>query len=138
MGESVGVRCESVRPHRTSDLRLKLGDIRRYYRAAPLALAAAKEQRQYLQAQFCRLKARRGPKKAFMAVVASIRTAIYHILKDGTTDLGCEHLKRHSTDQQEKRLVKRLSEFGYGKNSSPSLHSLWHCQGRCGPVLPTR
>jgi hypothetical protein len=35
-----------------------------------------------LQAQFHRLKARRGPKKAIMAVVASILTAI--ILKDGT------------------------------------------------------
>ena len=44
----------------------------------------------YLQAQFYRIKARRGPKKAIMAVVASILTAIYHMLKDGTMykDLG--------------------------------------------------
>jgi hypothetical protein len=55
-----------------------------------------------LQAQFYRLKARRGPKKAIMAVVACILTAIYHMLKDGTMyqDLGCDHFKRHSTDQQ--------------------------------------
>jgi transposase len=55
-----------------------------------------------LQAQFYRLKARRGPKKAIMAVVASILTAIYHMLKDGTMyqDLGCDHFQRHSTGQQ--------------------------------------
>jgi transposase len=43
-----------------------------------------------------------------MAVVASILTAIYHMLKDGKIyqDLGCDHFKRHSADQQKKRLVK--------------------------------
>jgi transposase len=35
----------------------------------------------YLQAQFYRLKARRGPKKAVIAVAASILTAVYHMLK---------------------------------------------------------
>jgi transposase len=38
----------------------------------------------YLQAQFFRLKARRGPKKAAIAVAASILTAAYHMLKEGT------------------------------------------------------
>jgi transposase len=68
------------------------------------ALAAAKEKGSYLQAQFYRLKARRGPKKAIMAVVASILTAIYHMLKDGTMyqDLGCDHFKRHSADQKKR------------------------------------
>jgi transposase len=74
-----------------------------------------------LQAQFYRIKARRGAKKAIMAVVASILTAIYHMLKDGTTyqDLGGDHFKRHSTDQQKKRLVKRLSELGYAVELKP-------------------
>jgi transposase len=55
------------------------------------------------EAQFDRLKTRRGPKKAIMAVVACVLTAIYHVLKDSTMyhDLGCDHFKRHSTDQQE-------------------------------------
>ena len=36
------------------------------------------------------------------------------MLKDGTMyhDLGGDHFKRRSTDQQKKRLVKRLSELG--------------------------
>ena len=50
-----------------------------------------------------------------MAVPASILTAIYHMLKDGTMykDLGHDHFDRHSTDQQKQRLVKRLAELGY-------------------------
>jgi transposase len=85
------------------------------------ALAAAKKKGTYLQAQFHRIKARRGPKKAIIAVVASILTAIYHMLKDGTMyhDLGCDQFKRHSTHQQKRRLVKRLSELGYAVELKP-------------------
>ncbi len=66
------------------------------------AWAAVKKKNSYLQAQFYRIKARRGPQKAIMAVVASILTAIYHMLKDGTTykDLGSNYFDRRSTDQQ--------------------------------------
>ena len=79
------------------------------------AWAAVKKKGSYLQVQFHRIKARRGPKKAIMAVVASILTAIYHMLKDGTMykDLGREHFVRRSTDQQKNRLVKRLADLGY-------------------------
>ena len=41
------------------------------------AWSAVRKKGSYLQAQFLRLKARRGPKKALMAVAASILTAIY-------------------------------------------------------------
>src|SRR5664280_552982 len=79
------------------------------------AWAAVKKKNSYLQAQFYRIKARRGPKKAIMAIAASILTAIYHMLKDGTMykDLGHDHFDRRSTDQQKQRLVKRLAELGY-------------------------
>jgi transposase len=62
------------------------------------AWAAIKKRESYLHAQFHRLKARRGPKKAIMAVAASILTAIYHMLKDGTMyqDLGSKHFDRRS------------------------------------------
>jgi transposase len=85
------------------------------------ALAAVKKKGSYLQAQFHRIKARRGPKKAIMAVVASILTAIYHMLRDGTMyrDLGCDHFKRRSTDQQKQRLVKRLADLGYAAELKP-------------------
>ena len=85
------------------------------------AWAAVKKKNSYLQAQFYRIKVRRGPKKAIMAVAASILTAIYHMLKDGTMyqDLGCNHIDRRSTDQQKNRLVKRLTDLGYAVEIKP-------------------
>jgi hypothetical protein len=46
------------------------------------AWAAVKTKGSYLQAQFQRLRARRGPKKAIIAVAASMLTAAYYILRD--------------------------------------------------------
>jgi len=79
------------------------------------AWAAVKKKGSYLQAQFYRIRARRGPKKAIMAVAASILTAIYHMLKDGTmyNDLGRDHFDRRSAEQQKKKLIKRLTDLGY-------------------------
>jgi len=37
----------------------------------------------YLRAQFLRIKARRGPMKAIVAVAASMLTAAYHMLLTG-------------------------------------------------------
>jgi transposase len=85
------------------------------------AWAAVKKKGSYLQAQFYRIKARRGPKKAIMAVAASILTAVYHMLKDGTMyqDLGSGHFNRQSKDQQKNRLVKRLADLGYAVEITP-------------------
>ena len=57
------------------------------------AWAATRKKGSYLQAQFQRLRSRRGAKKAIGAVAASILTAAYHMLKDGTfyQDLGADH-----------------------------------------------
>ena len=85
------------------------------------AWGAARAKGTYYQAQFHRLKARRGPKKAAVAVAASILTAAYHMLKDGTFhhDLGPDHFDRRSTDQQKHRLVKRLADLGYAVDIKP-------------------
>ena len=48
------------------------------------AWAASRKKNSYFEAQFLRLKARRGPKKAAVAVAASILTTAYHMLADGT------------------------------------------------------
>ena len=85
------------------------------------AWAAVKKKDSYLQAQFFRIRARRGNKKAILAVAASMLTAIYHMLKDGTLyqDLGRNYFDRRSTDQQKKRLVKRLADLGYVVQLTP-------------------
>ncbi|MDB5657364.1 MAG: transposase family protein [Tardiphaga sp.] len=47
------------------------------------AARAAVRAATYLHAQFLRVKARRGPKKAIFAVAASMLTAVWHMLSDG-------------------------------------------------------
>ena len=78
------------------------------------AWAAARTKGSYLQAQFFRLKARRGAKKAVMAVAASMLTAAYFMLRDGVEyrDLGPQHFDRRDQDKTISRLVKRLTDLG--------------------------
>lgn len=68
----------------------------------------------YLQAQFHRLRARRGAKKAIVAVAASMLTAAYHMLKNGVEykDLGAEHLTRRDKSKAIQRLLRRLNDLG--------------------------
>lgn len=86
------------------------------------AWAAARKKGSYLQAQFHRLRSRRGAKKAIGALAASILTAIYHMLIDGTLyhDLGPDHFDRAAKASQTKRLVARLQNLGYAVQITPS------------------
>jgi transposase len=68
----------------------------------------------YLQAQFLRLKSRRGPKKAIIAVAASMLTAVYHMLKNHVPyrDLGGDYFARQDKAKVAKRLIKKLNDLG--------------------------
>jgi transposase len=85
------------------------------------AWAATRSKGTYLHAQYIRLRGRRGPKKAICAVAASILTAVYHMLKDGTfyNDLGSTHFDRRRPETQARRLVKRLAELGFSVELKP-------------------
>jgi transposase len=85
------------------------------------AWAASRKKASYLQAQFHRLRGRRGAKKAICAVAASILTAAYHMLKDGTAyrDLGPDHFDRRSKEVQARRLLRRLVDLGYAVELTP-------------------
>ena len=69
----------------------------------------------YLRAQFYRIRARRGPKKAIGAVAASMLTAIYYILRDNVEyrDLGATYLDTIDRTRLSRRLVRRLENLGY-------------------------
>ena len=85
------------------------------------AWAAARKKQSYLQAQFLRLKSRRGPQKAVCAVAASILTAAYHMLKNGTpyADLGPDHFLRRSKTTHVQHLVRRIHHLGYRVELTP-------------------
>jgi transposase len=78
------------------------------------AWAAAHKKDSYLKAQFLRIKSRRGAKKAILAVAASMLTACYYMLRDGTTyhDLGPNHFDRRDRTKVIHRLVRRLNDLG--------------------------
>ena len=79
------------------------------------AWAAARSKTGYLRAQFLRLKSRRGPRKAIMAVAASMLTAAYYMLRDDVDyrDLGTDYFDRADKAQAADRLVRRLRNLGF-------------------------
>ncbi len=85
------------------------------------AWAAARKNGSYLQAQFHRLRARRGAKKAIGALAASILTAAYHMLRDGTLyhDLGPDHFDCRAKARQTRHLLARLHNLGYAVHITP-------------------
>jgi transposase len=60
------------------------------------AWCAVRTKGTYLRAQFQRLKSRRGPKKAIVAVTASMLTAMYYMLRDGVEyrEFGADYFER--------------------------------------------
>jgi transposase len=79
------------------------------------AWAASRSKETYLRAQFLRLKARRGPKKAAVAVAGSILTAAYYMLRDHAQyrDLGPDYFDRRDSARVAERLARRIRELGY-------------------------
>ncbi len=79
------------------------------------ARAAARKRDTYLNAQYHRIAARRGAKRAAVAVAHSIIVIAYEMLSRGTQyqDLGFDYLDRRNKDAIAKRLVRRLKSLGY-------------------------
>ena len=69
----------------------------------------------YLPAQFRRLAARRGPKRAIVAVGHTILVIAYHLLRHGSAyaDLGGTYFDQRDRDATCRRAVKRLEALGY-------------------------
>jgi transposase len=86
------------------------------------AWSAVKVKGGYLQAQFHRLRARRGAKKAIIGVAASMLTAVWHMLRDGTEwhDLGAAHFDRADAHKTANRLIRRLQQIGYAVQITPA------------------
>jgi transposase len=77
--------------------------------------AAARKKDSYYKAQFNRLRGKHGAKKAICAVAASMLTAVYHMLKDGTQhhDLCADHFDHRSTEIKARRLAAQIAKLGF-------------------------
>ncbi len=79
------------------------------------AHAAARSKGTYLRDKYFRLKARRGAKRAVVAVAHKILVAIYHMLSGDVSyhDLGDLYLDKLNKHHLTRNLVRRLERLGY-------------------------
>jgi transposase len=85
------------------------------------AWAASHTKNTYLAAQYRRLAARRGRKRALVALGHTILVIAYHILKRGTTyaELGQDFLARLDPERVTRNLVRRLQKLGHKVTLEP-------------------
>jgi transposase len=90
------------------------------------AHAAAHTKNTYLSAQYRRLAARRGKKKAIVALEHTILVIAYHLIKrhELYCELGGDYFDKRRPEATAKRLVKRLEQLGYSVSlQQPALCS---------------
>ena len=90
------------------------------------AHAAARAKQTYLAAQYRRLTARRGTKKAAVAVGHSILVIVYHLLTDPDcpyVDLGATYFDQRDPGAVQRRLIHRLEALGYHVQVTPLAES---------------
>lgn len=78
------------------------------------AWAAARTRNTYLSALYHRLAARRGAKRAIVAVAHALLVIAYHLLRRGTTyqELGGNYFEEQDRDRVARRSVQRLERLG--------------------------
>lgn len=95
----------------------KTSKANRYLKTALVeaAMAAGRSSDNYLASQFRRLAARRGKKRAAVAVAHSILIIAYHLIQEGTVyvDLGSNYFDERKQDAVQHNLVKRLEKLGF-------------------------
>ena len=87
------------------------------------AHGASRSKGTYLGAQYHRLAARRGRKKAIVAVAHSILVIVYHLLKDGEPyeELGEQYFEEWDKERLQRRYVRRLEQLGCRVTVEPAL-----------------
>jgi len=86
------------------------------------AWAVSTKKNNYLSALYRRLAARRGSKRATIAVAHKLLVIAYYILRDGTcySDLGADSFDRLNPEGLRRRLTKRLEGLGFKVTLEPS------------------
>lgn len=88
------------------------------------AWAATRKHDSYFRAQFFRIKSRRGPRKALLAVAASILTAVYHMLKNAVPyrELGANYFHQRDKERLTAKMIRRLRDLGFSVTLEPLSH----------------
>jgi len=104
--ESAGKRKSGKSPVRKHHLKTIMLEV---------AWAAVKKKGSYFKDKYYRLKARRGAKKAIVAIAHRILLGIYHVIKDGVVfrDLGKDYLTLRNKSQRVFHLRKQALALGF-------------------------
>ena len=104
--ESAGKRKNGKSPVRKHHLKAIMLEV---------AWAAVKKKGSYFKHKYYRLKARRGAKKAIVAIAHRILLGIYHVIKDGAAfrDLGENYLTLKNKSQKVFHLRKQALSLGF-------------------------
>ncbi len=86
-----------------------------------VAWAASHSKNTYLQAQFRRLVAKRGKKRALVAVGHSVLVIVYTMLKNQIdyVELGADFFERQDPGRLTRYLVRRLEKLGHAVTLTP-------------------
>ena len=87
------------------------------------AVAAAQKKGSYYRDKYHRLKARRGPKRAAMAIAHKILIAVYHMLAKAVPfkELGETFLDQQAAKRTAANLVRRLANLGFDVMLRPKV-----------------
>jgi len=104
--ESAGKRKSGRSPVRKHHLKTIMIEV---------AWAAIKKKGSYFKDKYYRLKARRGAKKAIVAIAHRILLGIYHVIKDGVEfrDLGEDYLTQRNKSLKLFQLRKQAQSLGF-------------------------
>jgi len=86
------------------------------------AWAASRSKDSYFSAQFHRLRARRGDKRAAVAVAHSILIVVYHLLAEPEAvyhELGGDYFLKRNAEQEQQRAVRKLETLGFTVTLTP-------------------
>lgn len=77
------------------------------------AWSATHTKNTYFSARYKRLAARRGKKRALVAIAAEMLKVVYHMLKDGTAyqELGADYMSNRRKDAQIKYHREQLNRL---------------------------
>lgn len=80
-----------------------------------VAWAASRTKGTFYKARYHRLAARKGKKKAIVAVAHSVLKSVYHVLKENVpyNELGEDYLNNRIEEKRRKYLKKELQKMGY-------------------------
>ena len=86
------------------------------------AHSAVKVKNSYFNAQFARISAHRGKKRAYVAVAHSMLIAIYHVIKEQApyVDLGSNYYNQFNVEKKKNALIKKLMALGFQATVVPA------------------